>query len=328
MKKCPNCGTKNSDSAKQCNFCDTHFPEAEPKDRKEAEYVHNSEAEKKKAKSRRILISVVIAFVVLALVGLLFVVFSSSDKMTANEETAEILMNAFSPSDDGEVKEINGTISGKNYNSTFKVEISKDKTVVSIGENSSLTFSDKGLLIKKDGIESYATADSEEYKLYIAYLTLKNIAESDKNVLKYETEDIKKVFLPIIKDNLLKNFETAFIEENFISAISSVLMTFESTPDLQTYFGITLPEDVKNAEIPFDVSAYSFQNHVLSQFKKAYKNVADYDTVNQILKDAKNDVKNSYGSKGSFKTENGKLISASANIMYDGYAYTLSLNFQ
>ena len=51
-------------------------------------------------------------------------------------------------------------------------------------------------------------------------------------------------------------------------------------------------------------------------------------TTEQILKDAKNDVKNSYGAKGSFKTENGKLISASANIMYDGYAYTLSLNFQ
>ena len=327
MKKCPNCGTKNSDSAKHCNFCNTHFPEAEQTIKKETNYVHNSEAEKRKAKNRKIIVFVVIALVISVLSVLLSVVFSS-DKTTPNEEMAGMLIDAFTPSDDGTAKKISGTISGKNYNQAFEVEIFKDKTVLNLGEDAVLTFSDNGLLIKNGTSESYATADSNEYKLYIAYLTLNNISSSNKNVLKYETEDIKNVFLPVVKNNLLKNFNETFIEENFISAISSVLMTFESTPELKTYFGITLPDDVNNAEISFDVSSYSFQNHTLSQFKKTYINSADYEAVNQILKDAKNDVKNSYGAKGSFKTENGKLVSASADIMYNGYAYNLSLNFQ
>jgi hypothetical protein len=104
-------------------------------------------------------------------------------------------------------------------------------------------------------------------------------------------------------------------------------MTFENDIYLRDYMGITLPDDVENAKIDFNIASYDLQNHILSQFKKAYKNSSDYDTVNQTLKDSKSKVKKKYGAKGYFTTENGELKSASADIIYKGVSYKLNINF-
>ena len=63
MKKCPNCGTKNADSAQQCNFCDTKLAEEIKAETKSADYVHDEKTEKKRRLTGRILLVVVIAFI-------------------------------------------------------------------------------------------------------------------------------------------------------------------------------------------------------------------------------------------------------------------------
>jgi hypothetical protein len=126
---------------------------------------------------------------------------------------------------------------------------------------------------------------------------------------------------------MISNFDQIFIEDNFAGSISSALITFENDIYLRDYMGITLPDDVENAKIDFNIVTYDLQNHMLSQFKKAYKNSSDYDTVNQTLKDAKSKVKKKYGANGSFNTENGELKSVSTNIIYKGVSYKLNINF-
>ena len=172
--------------------------------------------------------------------------------------------------------------------------------------------------------ETIVTKDMEEYNLYIAYLLL---TSTEKSPLELKTKDIETSILPIVKDKMTNNFDNTFIKDNFVSGISSALMTLENDVHLKDYLGITLPDDVNNAEIPFDIASYNLQNHVLSQFKKSFKNQTDYDTINQLLKDSKSKVKDDYKAKGTIKTENGKLKSASAKITYGGESYQLNISF-
>ena len=57
MKKCPNCGTKNADSALQCNFCDTKLDEEIKTESKSADYVHDEKTEKKRRLTGDILLN-------------------------------------------------------------------------------------------------------------------------------------------------------------------------------------------------------------------------------------------------------------------------------
>jgi hypothetical protein len=327
MKICPNCGTKNSDSARQCNFCDTHFPETEAKTKKEAEYVHDHETEKKKAKTSKLIIALVAILVIAALAGILAVVFSD-DKTSKSEELAGMLIDAFT-----ENGSFTGTLKGKNADISFSGSITSDGVTVLFtgGKYDSLFISKNGMVLETDRETekntTEVTSDMEAYKLYVAYLTLLNVKNSVKNILKYDTNNIKSSLIPVIKEHLVENFDDKFIEDNFISGIASALMTFENDNHLSSLCGIKLSGDVGNSEISFNVASYDLQNHMLSQFKKAYKNSADYDEINQLLKDSKSHVKNSYGASGTIKTENGKLKSSSTNLMYNGYSYTLNLSF-
>ena len=327
MKICPNCGTKNSDSAKQCNFCDTHFPEAEVKAKKESEYVHDHATEKKKAKTSKLIIALVVVLVIAALAGILAVVFSG-DETSKSEELAGMLIDAFT--EDGNFV---GTLKGKNADISFSGNITSDGITVLFtgGKYDALFISKNGMVFETDRETekntTEVTPDMEAYKLYVAYLTVLNAKTSEKNILQYDTNNIKSLLLPIIKEHLVENLDDTFIEDNFTSGIASTLMTFENDNYLSSFCGMKLSGDVGNSEISFNVSSYDLQNHILSQFKKAYKNSADYDEINQLLKDAKSYVKNSYGASGTIKTENGKLKSASTNLMYNGYSYTLNLSF-
>jgi hypothetical protein len=326
MKKCPNCGTKNSDSAKQCNFCHENLQDEQPitTPKKGTEYVHNEAAEKKKAKKRKIILALVSIIVVAALVGLLITVFSGSEE-SKSKALSSIISKSFTESN-----EFSGTIKGENLDISFSATVTPDSITVIMngGKYDSLYISKDGMILKIDKenekSELTVTPDMEEYNLYVSYLLL---TASDKNPLTLDTKDIKKHILPIVKEHMISNFDQIFIEDNFAGSISSALMTFENDIYLRDYMGITLPDDVENAKIDFNIASYDLQNHMLSQFKKAYKNSSDYDTVNQTLKDAKSKVKKKYGANGSFNTENGELKSVSTDIIYKGVSYKLNINF-
>ncbi len=322
MKKCPNCGTKNADSSKQCNFCHTNFPDepiSAPK--KEADYVHNEAIEKKKAKSRKTIIAISSILVVAALIGILAVVFSG-DETTRSQELASMISSVLKTENT-----FSGTIKGEGIDISFEATIKKDYAIFMISgcEFDSILFSKDKAVIKNNGEEEKTiTEDMEEYKLYVAYLLL---TASEKSPLELKTNDIKNDILPIAKEHIITDFNNTFIEDNFISGISSALMTFENEVYLKDYCGVTLPDDVKNAEISFDIASYNLQNHILSQFKKSFKNVNNYDIINQELKQNKQNVKDNYSAKGSVVTKDGKFDSASANIVYKGKSYTLNIIF-
>lgn len=324
MKICPNCGTKNSDSAKHCNFCDTHFTEPESQAVKETNYVHDVKAEKKKSKNRKILVILAVILVIAALGGILAVTFSGS-KVSKSTELASIIASAFT-----EENTFSGTLKGNGKEISFSATVTKDSIIVLIvgGEYDGIIISKDGMVLETDResgrFEVAVTKDMEEYKLYTAYLLLTSASPSP---LSLQTNEIKNNVLPIVKDHVISNFDETFIEDNFISSISSVLMIPENDNYLNSLFGTSLPEDVKNCTIDFNVSSYDLQNQVLSQFKKAYKNSADYDEINQALKEAKSTVKKSYKANGSFIVENGKLKSAQSELIYKGASYTLNVSF-
>ncbi len=324
MKKCPNCGTKNADSAKHCNFCDTHFSESETVIKKETTYIHDSQTERKKAQKRKLIITFVSVLVVSALVSLLIVVFSNHGESNS-QKLASLLTKSIT-----QENTFSGTLKGANVDISFKANVTKESITVLLngGKYDSLIISKEGMVLETDresGRSSLkVTPDMEEYKLYVAYLLL---TASEKNPLTLETNDIKNHILPIVKEHIIKDFDNIFIEDNFISGISSALMTFENQVYLKDYLGITLPDDVENAKFDFNVMSYNLQNHILSQFKKSSKNSADYEKINQELKKAKSKVKDNYGAKGYFTTESEKLKSASADIIYNGSSYKLQIEF-
>ncbi len=326
MKKCPNCGTKNADSSKQCNFCHENLLDEQPitTPKKEADYIHNEAAEKKKAKTRKTIIAISSILVVAALVGILAVVFSG-DKTTKSQELVSMMDSVLKTENT-----FSGTIKGDDVDISFVATVKPDNIIISLNgyKNDFIYLSKEGMILKTDRVEdrreTTVTKDMEEYNLYIAYLLL---TSSEKSPLELKTKDIETSILPIVKDKMIDNFDNTFIKDNFVSGISSALMTLENEVYLKDYLGITLPDDVKNAEIPFDIASYNLQNHVLSQFKKSFKNQTEYETINQLLKDSKSNVKDDYKAKGTIITENGKLKSASAKITYGGESYQLNISF-
>ncbi len=325
MKKCQNCGTKNDDFAKQCNFCEALLPETKVNEIKKSNYVHNETAEKKKAKNSKIIAGVVISLVVCNLALLLTLVFSGNGESKNSKLVGMITDSVKSDS------QLSGTLKGASIDIAFTASFKEDHVIVSLSgcEYDSMFISKDAMILERDRENDRktleVTKDMELYKLQTAYATLKNASESEKNVLDFDTSDIKNTFLPPIKNALGDDFDKTFIEENFVSAIGSVLMILDNDPDLEAFMGIKLKGDVENAEIPFDFSSYNLQNEALSKLKKSFKNQSDYDKINQTLKDAKSTVKSFYKANGSITTENGKIKSASAEIVYEGVKFQLTV---
>lgn len=324
MKICPNCGTKNSDSAKHCNFCDATFPQAESPQKRETNYTHDSQTEKKKANKRKFLIALSAILVFCALLGILKIVFSG-DKTSKSEELVTILSNAIT-----EEGKFSGSLKTDSAEIIFEATVTKNSITVLMngGKYDSMFISKEGMVLeihRQDERNTInVTPDMEEYKLYVAYLLATAV---DFPPLAVKTEDIENKILPIVKDHIITDFDKKFIKDNFTSGISSLFLTLENDNRLDKLFGMKLPSDVKNSEIAFNISSYDLQNHVLGQFKKSYINAEDYDEINDVLKGAKSKVNKNYKADGTLTTENGKLKSAKANIVYSGRAYTLNIDF-
>ncbi len=317
MKQCQNCGTKNADSSKQCNFCNATLSEKEACLPKENNYVHDEKTEKKKVKRKKMWFVIIGVLILSALVCIFIAVFSA-EKTVKGEEIYSAVTSAFS---DG--NKFSGTLKGKGTDISFEGTISGKTITVTLsgGDYSSVIFSEEGMILTKDGNETKADKSMDCYKLYTAYLLL---TSTDKSPFEFKTDDIKGNILPIVKEQIFTEFDEKFIEDNFTGAIAKTVSFFENDTNLETYLNISFPEDVKNGEFSFNISTYDLQNELLKQFKNAFINSADYDKVNQDLKDSKSDINKKYGAEGSFTVEDGMLKTANCDLKYDGVSYNLS----
>ncbi len=317
MKKCPNCGTKNADSAQQCNFCDTKLSEEIKAETKSADYVHDEKTEKKRRLTGRILLVVVIAFiaVVAFCVG---AILSSDNAPTKAEELYSVVSETFETN-----RKFSGSFSGDGTACTFSGEIKDSVITISVSGGKYET-----ITISKDGLKCNGALVDESNELYDLYTSYLLITSTDKSLFELKAEDIKNSLLPIIKSNLLQDFDNRFDETIFISSVHSLLSYFNNDDNVKSYFSPVFPEDVKNGETSFDIASYDLQNQVLKEFKNAFKDKGEYDSINTVLKEAKSHVNKAYKMNGSFVTENGVIKSANLKMVNDGKSYSLSISIE
>jgi hypothetical protein len=317
MKRCQNCGTKNADSAKQCNFCDTAFPEISTAEKEKKHFNHNEAKEKKNAKKRIFAISAICALLLCGIACVLIFVFS-----TQQPSKAETLYDVISKAVREEMTYV-GTLEGEEK-VNFTIAVKENEILFSFdsGEYETALFSKDGLVLKKG--EQIIPADKSTgiYRLYTDYLIL---TSTEKNLFSAGTADFKEAVLPQIQQHITPNFHTFFHEDAFSEALCAIFATLKDEEHLRTYTNISFPQDVNNGEITFDLKSYDLQNFVLSQLKQSFKSSAEYDEINQRLKDAKSNVKSDFKAKGTLKTKEGSVETFSAEIKYNGQKYKLSI---
>ena len=317
MKKCPNCGTKNADSALQCNFCDTKLDEEIKTESKSADYVHDEKTEKKRRLTGRILLVVVIVFIAVVSFCVGAILFADNAPTKA-EEIYSVVSETFETN-----RKFSGSFSGNGTACTFNGEIKNSVITITLsgGKYETITFSKDGLMCNGALVDK----SNELYNLYTSYLL---ITSTDKSLSEMKAEDIKNNILPIIKSNILSDFDERFNESTFVSSIHSLLAYFNNDDNVKSYFAPVFPDDIKNGETSFDIASYDLQNQVLKEFKNAFKSGEEYDSINTALKEAKSHVNKAYKMNGSFVTENGVVKSANLKMVNEGKSYFLSISFE